>query len=464
MTFTGNLIAGGTILAMRRRDFAGLVGSKLLHASANKKAPNILFLLTDDQRRDTISALGNPHIQTPNLDRLVRSGVTFSNAYCMGGFSPAVCLPSRMMMQRGQSWFAVQRQKEPKPCIAQTMNEAGYETFHLGKKGNEDLKAHAFYQHNHYLEPDDNAERLRGRPSEQMADRVTRFLKERNRDKPFFLYLADSAPHDPRLAPPEYLRRYDPDKLPLPRNYRPFHPFNNGELLIRDEKLAPWPRTGAEIRRHLQQYYAVITFMDEQIGRVFRALEETGEADNTIIAFTADQGIAIGSHGLMGKQNLYEHSMRVPLVFAGPRIPRNRKVDGFTYQFDMYPTLCELAGIPAPSGIEGRSIARAVVKGSGPTGRDAVFLAYRDFQRAVRRGPYKLIRYPQVNRTQLFRLDRDPDEVHDLSREAGESRRVAEMTALLAEQQKMYGDQAPMTVAGASDGGDISLEFFAGKG
>lgn len=450
---------------MRRRDFAGLFGTKLLNGSTKKRPPNILFLLTDDQRRDTIGALGNPHIQTPNLDRLVRSGVTFSNAYCMGGFSAAVCLPSRMMMQRGQSWFAVQRQKEPKPCIAQTMTEAGYETFHLGKKGNEDLKAHAFYQHNHYLEPDDTAERLRGRPSEQMADRVTRFLKERNRDKPFFLYLADSAPHDPRVAPPEYLRRYDADKLPLPRNYRPFHPFNNGELLIRDEKLAPWPRTEAEIRRHLRDYYAVITFMDEQIGRVFNALKETGQAENTIIAFTADQGIAVGSHGLMGKQNLYEHSMRVPLVFAGPGIPRNRKADGFMYQFDIYPTLCGLAGIPVPTGIEGRSMAHVVNTAGGSTGRDTVFLAYRDLQRAVRRGPYKLIRYPQVNRTQLFRLDRDPDELHDLSRAPAESQRVTEMTALLAEQQKLYGDSAALTAAGVSEGGgDISLEFFASKG
>jgi len=434
------------------------MGAASLAAPAAKR-PNILFLLTDDQRKDTISALGNPHIRTPNFDRLVRSGVSFNNAYCMGGFSPAVCLPSRMMMQRGVSWFTVQKQKEAGTCIARTMNDAGYETFHLGKKGNEDTKAHAFYQHNHYVQPDDNAERLRGQPSRQLADRVIEFLKQQwKKDKPFFLYLADSAPHDPRVAPPEYLAKYDPKKIPLPANYKPFHPFDNGEMFVRDEKLAPWPRTEDEIRKHLQEYYAVVTYMDEQIGRIFDALREMGEYENTIIVHTSDQGIAIGSHGLMGKQNLYQPSMSPALIFAGPGIPKGKQVDGFAYLFDIFPTLCGLAGITAPRGLEGVSQA-AVIQGKRKSVRDAIFLAYRDLQRGVRKGDWKLIRYPKINRTQLFNLKSDPRELKDLAGDPAQAGKVRELMDELRAQQKLYGDTAPLETPGAP-GADVTVDFF----
>jgi arylsulfatase A-like enzyme len=442
---------------MERRQFLALAGGAL--GAQPRKRPNIVLLLTDDQRRDTISALGNPNIRTPHLDSLVRSGVSFRNAYCMGAFAPAVCLPSRMMIQRGCSWFAVQRMKSALPNMAHTFNQSGYITFHLGKRGNEDSAAHKSYQFNHYLEPDDSTERLTGKPSRQLADRVSDFLKARwQRDKPFFLYLADSAPHDPRVAPREYLDMYPAEKMPLPRNYMPFHPIDNGELFIRDEKLAPWPRTEAEVRRHLQEYYAVITYMDEQIGRILACLREIGEFDNTIIVHTADQGIAIGSHGLMGKQNLYQHSMNPALVFAGPGIPKGKSVDGFAYLFDIYPTLCTLAGVTVQERLEGISQAQ-VVLGKKKSVRDAVFLAYRDLQRAVRRGRWKLIRYPKVNATQLFDLEQDPDEMNDLSGDPAQAGRIRELMALLRAQQKLYGDTAPLEARDPKPA-KIGIEFF----
>jgi arylsulfatase A-like enzyme len=159
-------------------------------------SPAIVLLLTDDQRKDTVAALGGLPVRTPHQDALVRSGISFNNAYCMGGHVPAVCLPSRMMIQRGVSWFKAIKQAAPDPCIAKTMTNAGYVTYHFGKRGNEDTKAHQFYQHNHYVQPDDHVERRAGKPSRQMADHVTAFLKEHKSDKPFFLYLADAAPHD----------------------------------------------------------------------------------------------------------------------------------------------------------------------------------------------------------------------------------------------------------------------------
>ena len=428
---------------------------------ASRKKPNILFILTDDQRQDTIAAMGNPHIRTPNLDSLVTSGLTFVNAYCMGGYIGAVCTPSRMMIQRGRAWFSVRNQPPDYPCLPRSMKEGGYVTFHLGKKGNVDKQSNELYDHNLYMEPDDVAERESGRPGQQVADRTIGFLKDWKKDanrKPFFMYLAGPAPHDPRIAPPEYLAKYDPARLPLPPNYKPFHPFDNGEMLIRDEQLAPWPRTETEIRRHLQEYYAVIEAMDAQFGRIFAQLKAMGEYDNTIIVFTQDQGIAIGSHGLMGKQNLYEHSMRSGLILTGPGIPRNRRVNSFAYLFDIYPTLCDFAGVPIASSLEGRSLL-PVIQGKSTVVRDTIFLAYRDVQRAVRLGRWKLIRYPKINRSQLFDLEEDPYELRDLAGDVTHRTLVAELMALMVEQQKLFGDSTALTSDKPSPG-EVTLEFF----
>jgi arylsulfatase A-like enzyme len=459
-------------LLLSRRQFSRMAGlgaaaaalPHVMRAGASGQRPNVLFILTDDQREDTIAALGNPHIQTPNLDGLVRSGVRFSNAYCMGGFVAAVCLPARMMTLRGRSWFSVRNQPPDAPNFPKSMNEAGYLTYFMGKSGNTDKETQKQFTYCNYVAPNDNEVRLSGRPDEYLADQATSFLRKWKSDpstsqgKPFFMYLAGASPHDPRVAPKEYLDRYDPNKIPLPPNFQPYHRFNNGELLIRDEQLAPWPRTETEIRRHLRDYYAVITFQDEQFGRIFRTLKEIGEYDNTIIIFSSDQGIAIGSHGLMGKQNLYEHSMGAPLIFSGPGIPKGKTVDAFCYHFDIYPTVCDLVGAQIPGSLEGKSLA-PVLRGQTNSVRDTIFLAYRDVQRAVRRGPWKLIRYPEINRTQLFNLDQDPYETKDLSGDPANSGRIRDLMDLMRGQQKLYGDTAPLTSEDPKPG-DVGLEFF----
>jgi arylsulfatase A-like enzyme len=435
-----------------------------LRGGTTGRRPNVLFILTDDQRQDTIAALGNRHIVTPNLDGLVRSGVNFRNAYCMGGFVGAVCLPARMMLLRGRAWFSVRRQSPEAPNFPKSMNEAGYLTYFLGKSGNSDKETQKHFTYCNYLAPNDMAVRLSGKPDWQLAEQAIAFLRKWKSDpavsqgKPFFMYLAGASPHDPRVAPQEYLNRYDPNKIPLPPNFRPYHPFNNGELLVRDEHLAAWPRTAAEIRRHLQAYYAVITYQDEQLGRIFRTLREIGEYDNTIIIFSSDQGIAIGSHGLMGKQNLYEHSMRAPLIFAGPGIPKGKTVDAFCYHFDIYPTVCDLVGAPVPGSLEGKSLA-PILRGQTSSVRDTIFLAYKDIQRAVRRGPWKLIRYPIVNRAQLFNLDEDPYETRDLSGDPSHASKIRELMELMAQQQKVYGDTDPLVVP-KPESADVDLDFF----
>jgi arylsulfatase A-like enzyme len=202
----------------------------------------------------------------------------------------------------------------------------------------------------------------------------------------------------------------------------------------------------------------MITHLDAQLGRVFQALKDTGDYDNTIIIFASDQGIAIGSHGLMGKQNLYEHSMGVPLIFSGPGIPKGRKAEAFAYLFDVFPTVCDLVGAPVPKGLEGKSLA-PILRGQAQGVRDTVFLAYRSAQRAARRGRWKLIQYPQINTTQLFDLADDPAETNNLASHPAHAGKVKELMAIMAEQQKLFGD----TLALKSDAprpGKVDLTFF----
>ena len=212
------------------------------------------------------------------------------------------------------------------------------------------------------------------------------------------------APHDPRVAAREFRDLYDPARIALPANYLPLHPFDNGEMTVRDERLAPWPRTEAEVRRHLHDYHAVISGLDHHIGRLIRALKDRHAFENTIIVFASDNGLAIGSHGLMGKQSLYEHSMKVPLFLVGPGIPRGWS-DALVYLLDVYPTLCDLVGTQVPQGLDGMSLG-PILRGKTDRVRDSLFLCYRDVQRAVRDDRWKLIRYPRIGLTQLFDLAR----------------------------------------------------------
>jgi arylsulfatase A-like enzyme len=418
--------------------------------------PNVLFLFTDDQRADTIHSLGNPLIQTPNLDRLAGRGFVFQNAYCMGGNQPAVCLPSRTMLMSGRSLFHLKQATAETANLARAFNAAGYITYHHGKRGNTPQAIQKNFQINKYL-ANDQAERSSGYPGKEITDAAVAFLNERPRDRPFFMYLAFANPHDPRVVNREYRDRYREAAMPLPANYRPFHPFNNGELLVRDEQLAPWPRTPEVVRSHLTDYYGVITYLDMQIGRILQVLKDQGIEGETIVVFSSDHGLAIGSHGLFGKQNIYEDGMKVPLIFAGPGVARGRS-DAFAYLFDTFPTLLDLAGLPQAEGLDARSLA-PVIRGDSQGVRNAVFLAYRGFQRSIRVGDWKLIRYPEINRSQLFNLAADPAETHDLAADADSQSKVQELMARLEAEQKSLGDSLALTSAQPKDAA-VDATFF----
>ncbi|MCX7047500.1 MAG: sulfatase-like hydrolase/transferase [Candidatus Sumerlaeota bacterium] len=414
-------------------------------ASAARK-PNVLFILADDMRPDCISALGNPHIKTPNLDKLVARGMTFTRAYVMGSMSGAVCMPSRTMILTGRTMFHLPpptwKDTRPYATWPKAMSAGGYETFHLGKMGNSfkpGMEAFDACLYTSQIGADKHDV-----ASEKTADRVLEFLRARKSDKPFFIYMAPPVPHDPRIAPKEFMDMYDPEKIPLPPAYMAVHPFDNGEMTVRDEKLAPWPRTPEVIRRHLADDYACITCLDFHIGRILSALKDSGQLDNTIVAFAADNGLSLGEHGLMGKQNLYEFGgMHVPLVIMGPGIPQG-KSDAFVYLGEIFPTVCDLTGTAIPPEVEMKSFA-PVVMGKAAKIRDTLFTAYGKVQRAIRDDRWKLIRYPLVNKTQLFDLQNDPREMKDLADKLEHADKVKTMMAMLEKAQKDYDDPFPLT-------------------
>jgi arylsulfatase A-like enzyme len=276
--------------------------------------------------------------------------------------------------------------------------------------------------------------------SEMFADSVIDFLQQHDASKPFFAYVAFTAPHDPRQPPQAYRDEYYRRLPPLPANFLPQLPFDNGMMNGgRDENLGAWPRTEAMIRDQLAEYYGLITHLDEQLGRILAALEGTGRYRNTLIVFTADNGLALGSHGLLGKQSVFEHSMRTPLIVCGPGIPAEQSSKAFTYLFDLFPTLCDSVGLPIPERLRGLSI-RPIWEGKQDKIRDSVFLPFMQTQRAVRDERWKLAAYPKIGHLQLFDLQHDPYEMHNLIDDPQYQPEVKRLQALMKSWQQQVND------------------------
>ncbi|MCA9021004.1 MAG: sulfatase-like hydrolase/transferase, partial [Planctomycetaceae bacterium] len=439
-----------------------ILHSQTSTAAEKPKRPNILFLFSDDQRADAVAAYDNPHIQTPNLDQLVKSGFSFRNAYCMGSIHGAVCQPSRAMLNSGRSLYHVPMDLKGVITLPQLLKQAGYETFGTGKWHNhrdsfqksfttgtaafiggmsDHLKVPVVDLKNGKFENKRTGEKF---SSELFVDAAVDFLQQQPAEKPFYAYVAFTAPHDPRMPPASAMKVYENNHPPLPKNFMPQHPFNNGWLTGRDEALTGWPRQPEIVREQLAEYYGMITHMDHQIGRILQTLKERKLDSNTIVIYSSDHGLAIGSHGLLGKQNLYEHSMKSPLIFKGPGIPENKSSDALVYLYDIFPTVCDLAQIQVPTGVEGSDLA-PIWRGKSDRVRDTLFTTYEDLMRAVRDDRWKLIRYPQINKTQLFDLKEDPYELKDLSEHPDQKQRIEKMLSELKAWQKKTDDKQSLT-------------------
>lgn len=424
--------------------------------------PNILFILTDDQRFDTIRAMGNAAISTPNLDRLAARGACFSHAHIPSGTSGAVCMPSRAMLNSGRSLYHLEGVGGNIPPEHTTMGEAfrqnGYRTIGIGKWHN-GVPAFArsfsdggsiFFggMWDHWNVPTsrydpegkyDNVinfvvDFFKGNQvtpvhcdqfvpgkhsSELVTDTAIDFLRKQNGDQPFLLYTAYLAPHDPRTMPGRFREMYPPESIELPPNFSSEQLVEHFPMFrFRDESLTAYPRREDDIRREIGEYYGMITHLDSEIGRLLDALDESGMADNTIVVFTSDNGLALGQHGLLGKEDLYEHSVRVPLIISGPGIAQGEIRDQFVYLFDLFPTLCDLAGIPIPDSVDGRSFLPSL-RDPDAVHREELYFGFNELVRGVKNDRYKLIEYAVTGRTtQLFDLKNDPCEIHNLCDEA----------------------------------------------
>jgi arylsulfatase A-like enzyme len=472
---------------LRMKKLAGTGASffalSLAISSLAAEKPNILFIIVDDQSPFDLKAYDPQSIcDTPTIDKLAAEGMVLDGAYHMGSFSGAVCTPSRHMVMSGRTVWHLPNALGGKHCpenieenvMAEVFNRAGYDTMRTCKRGNSYGAANAKFQVvRDATKRGGTAETGSAWHGQQVLD----YLNEREAAKdedPFLIYFGFSHPHDVRDGTPELLAKYgavnhkdknsfppaNDKQPPLPINYLGAHPFHHGHPGLRDEVSVSgvWDRRDkVTIRNELGREFACNEYIDQQIDRVLKKLEAMGQLDNTFIIYTADHGMAIGRHGLQGKQNLYQHTWRVPYIVKGPGIKPGRAV-GNGYLLDSLSTICDLAGVGIPETAEGKSL-RPVLFGKQETVRDTLFGVYcggtKPGMRCVRKGDWKLIKYDvmdgQVRETQLFNLAENPNEYiaqhgqdgprfRDLAEVPAHAKKLGEMEALLLAEMRRLDD------------------------
>lgn len=408
---------------------------------------NVLIIFSDDHSYHALGAAGNKQVKTPHLDRLAKSGCYFTQTYVMGGNQGAICTPSRAMMLTGSYLHRLYKDGATIPdsitSLPEVLRANGYHTFHTGKWHNDKASHHRMFTHGDkiffggmHFEKEGGQHHPKVYPfqesgiytenmltqvdtysSELYTDGAIRFIKSTTaKEKPWLCYLALTSPHDPRTPPSPFDKMYDPDNIKLPPNYLPQHPFDLGTLDIRDELLLPRPITKGMVQKEIADYYGMISELDYQVGRILTALKENDFDKNTLIVFAGDNGLAVGQHGLLGKQNLYEHSIKVPMIFSGPDIPKS-KYNGFTYLSDMAPTILEYLGIYEKNNMEGISHYK-VFKNTNQKIRSHLYNVYSNLIRSYTSDDgFKLILYRNKDLyvTQLYNLKKDPWESNNLS-------------------------------------------------
>lgn len=469
---------------MRLSAFCVLLSCFASSLLAADKRPNILFIIVDDQSPFDLKAY-DPHsiCDTPNIDRLAAQGMTFDGAYHMGSYAGAVCTPSRHMVMTGRTVWHLPHGLGMKTCppnyeqyvMASVFNAAGYDTMRTCKRGNSYAAANRQFTVVH------DATKRGGTAesgSQWHGKQVLDYLDQREAsgdEDPFLIYFGFSHPHDTRDGTPELLQKYgaanhtDKDTLPaandrqppLPVNYLPKHPFHHGHPGLRDEVSVKgvWDkRDERTIRNELGREFACNENIDIQIGKTLEKLKSMGELENTYVVYTSDHGMAIGRHGLQGKQNLYQHTWRVPYIVKGPGIKPGSRAVGNVYLLDTLATLCDLAGVDAPKHVEGKSF-KPVLESKETSIRDVLYGVYcggtKPGMRCVKKGDWKLIKYDvmegAVRETQLFNLADNPNEwleehgkgddrYRDLAEDAAYKDKLAEMEALLLSEMRRLND------------------------
>ena len=425
----------------------------LIGCKQEQEPPNFLFVLVDDQSAFDLKTYYPASIlETPYIDGLAESGMVLESARHMGSMNGAVCTPSRHMIMTGRTLWNLppsaefQKNVDPHPLDDQTLgaifNRAGYNTMRTCKKGNSYPGANKQFE---VIKDVTKRGGTEEKGSAWHSKQVLEYLSDRERTQekePFFIYFGFSHPHDPRNGTPELLEKYgsinhrdtssfpplNSKQPPLPENYLAAHPFFHGHPELRDEERVSgvWKRRDeATVRNELGREYACAENIDIQLGKVLEKLEVMDELENTYIIYTSDHGMSIGRHGLMGKQNLYEHTWRVPFIVKGPGIKAGTRKEGNIYLLDILPTVCDLASIEIPETVQGKSF-KPVLMSEKNTIRDVQYGVYsggtKPGMRTVRKGDWKLIKYDMmdggVRETQLFNIAENPHEYlpkHEMS-------------------------------------------------
>lgn len=486
-----------------------VLGCGITSYSDNKKSvskPNFIFFFADDLTFESINALGFGEVHTPNLDRLVNNGSSFSHAYNMGGWNGAICVASRAMIISGSYIWNAQKKSHAwaqgdSIAIDETwsrlLEKAGYDTYMSGKWHVEAPAKRIFTDARHirpgmpsdrrselgsaikkwkeesgemkdwndYMPlgyarptgPDDSewspTDTLQGgfweggtHWSEVVKEDALSFLKMANKkENPFFMYLAFNATHDPRQAPQRFIDMYPLKNIKVPENFMLEYPWKDSignPPSLRDEALAPFPRTEYAVKVHRQEYYALISHMDEQIGKILDAVEKSDEMNNTFIFFGSDHGLSVGHHGLIGKQSMFEHSIRIPLMVMGPNIPKGKVYSQDVYLQDIMATTLELAHLDKPAYVEFHSF-MDILSGTAKKGHyiDGIYGAYTNTQRMIRKDGFKLLVFPKIEKVLLFDMNKDPNEMNDLAGNKEYSKKVKSMFSDLIKIQKKMEDE-----------------------
>ncbi len=453
-----------------------LIGQQLPRVSGAQPR-NVIFVLVDDLRFDALGSMGHPWLETPNLDALARSGVQLKNAFV----TTALCSPSRASILTGQyaHRHRVVDNNNPVPpgttFFPQYLQKAGYETAFIGKwhmGGESDAPQPGFDRWVSFrgqgtylpskngLNVDGTAVPQRGYITDELTDYAMDWLKERRKDRPFFLYLSHKAVHADFVPAERHKGRYAGKPFVPPKTMADTPENNAGKpMWVRNQRNSwhgvdfPY-HDDLNIAEYYRRYAETLLAVDDSVGRIVQLLRDRGLLDSTIVMFMGDNGFAFGEHGLIDKRTAYEESMRVPLLMAGGGLPAGRSVDEVVANIDIAPTVLEAAGLTPPA-MDGRSLL-PLARGERIAWRDTLLYEYyweRNFPQtptlhALRGAQYKYIRYYGIWDTdELYDLRADPLETRNLVRDPAHrdiaARLNAELFDTLAATGGLYIPLAP---------------------
>ena len=453
---------------MNRRDFlvkaAATAGSVTLGPSALAEAvpakpPNLIYVFADQLRYSSCGFAGDPHAHTPNMDKLASQGADYHQAIS----STPVCAPYRASLMTGKNQSSTGmvinelRMSPDHECFGHVLTKAGYQTAYIGKwhlwaaqQGHHDLIKNGFtppgpyrlgfdghwaaYNFNHYYNQspyflNDTTPHIRKQyEPDSQTDEAIAYLKGRtNPQEPFALFLSWGPPHYPwglDNVPPEYAALFRDKDLPLAPNY----------TTVQDPYADAWqklpPNYDHLVHEWLKVYYAQVANLDWNLGRLLAALDQSGQAENTVFVFTSDHGEMFGSHGRQAKLIFYEEAARVPFLVRWPgKIRGNTKTDALLGTADIMPTLLSMLGLPVPRDVEGKDLSGAAL-GKGKADKEAAHMqgmgataAWVDGTewRALRDHEYTYAIYRRDRKELLFNNRQDPFQRKDLAEDRGQA-------------------------------------------